>query len=149
MRKKLYCILGILAVLMVAALVGRLLATHHYNKEEIGVNTVKLLYEFSSYEDLARHQVDLQECTTSEVYNQLTFDKEERTLFTYLKFKNKQTAVRVIKSTDDYVLYSLDNENIDASRKFIFLFEVDKQGKVCSVREEECIDFVDYLKTSY
>lgn len=119
------------------------------NSEELGINTVKLLYDFRDYDELAANQVALMECTTEEVYNQLTFDNEERTLYTYLKFAGESSSVEVIKSTDSYVLYTLNTAALLSGRKFIFLFEVDSDRKICYAREEECIDFVDYIRTDY
>lgn len=119
------------------------------DKEAIGTKAVKLLYEFGSYEELAMQQIELQAITSEEVYNQLTFDNEERTLYTYLKFKGESSTVEVLKSTDNYVFYTLHSPALVSGRKFIFLFDVDHNGKLVSVREEECIDFVEYIKTDY
>lgn len=119
------------------------------SKEEIGVEVVRLLYDFGNYDELAAHQTELMQYTTEEVYNQLTFDNEERTLYTYLKFKGEACEVEILKSTSSYVLYSLNTVALMGDRKFIFLFDVTSDGKINYAREEECIDFVDYIRIDY
>ena len=84
----------------------------------------------------------LKEITTDAVFNQLTIDNEERTLNTYLKFKNKPVTVEVEEITNDYVLYRLKTEEISADRLFCFYYSVNKDGKLDKVREVEAIDFV-------
>ena len=111
---------------------------------EIGECAVKLLYDFGSPEQLDYQMYDLQQLTTDAVFRQLTIDNEERTLNTYLKFKSEPVTVHVIKSTSTYVLYSLETENVDSSRIFLFLFSVGANGKIEYVREVEGIDFLDY-----
>ena len=111
----------------------------------IGETAVKYLYNFNSVEQLAANMPNLQDITTEEVYNQLTIDNEGRTLNTYLKFKNDACTVDVIKSTSSYVLYNILNDNIDQDRIFIFTYHVNDSGKIDYAREEECIDFVDYI----
>lgn len=110
---------------------------------ELGETAVKLLYDFGTAEQLDYQMIGLKEITTDAVFNQLTIDNEERTLNTYLKFKNKPVTVNVIKSTSDYVMYSLNTEYISGSRIFVFFFEIDPiENKIKSVREVEAIDFL-------
>lgn len=114
------------------------------NQKDIGVKAVTYLYQFNQVEDLDNNMEKLKTITTDEVFNQLTVDNEERTLNTYLKFKGKSTDVEIIKSTETYVLYSLDTEYVDSNRVFIFMFDVNNEGKLSYVRECECLDFLDY-----
>lgn len=114
------------------------------NPEKIGITAVKELYQFEKTEDLDGNMERLKRITTDSVFSQLTVDNEERTLNTYLKFKGKTTSINVIKSTDNYVLYSLDTEFISPDRVFIFMFNVNRDGKIDYVRECECLDFLDY-----
>lgn len=111
----------------------------------LGEEAVKLLYDFGTVEQLDYQMNDLKKITTDAVFNQLTIDNEERTLNTYLKFKNKAVTVKVVKSTSDYVLYRLETENISEDRLFAFFFDVDDSGKISYVREVEAIDFVDTI----
>lgn len=111
-------------------------------RTETAVEAVKDLYQFNQVNELNNNMKNLKKITTSSVYNQLTVDNEERTLNTYLKFKGNPTTVNVIDVTNSYVLYSLTNENIDEDRVFIFMYSFDSKGKICKVRESECLDFL-------
>lgn len=110
---------------------------------ELGERAVKLMYDFGTVEQLDYQMNDLKAITTDAVFNQLTIDNEERTLNTYLKFKNETVTVDIVRSTNNYVMYHLITTNISAERLFVFFFEVDDSGKICYVREVEAIDFVD------
>lgn len=110
---------------------------------ELGERAVKLMYDFGTVEQLDYQMSDLKAITTDAVFNQLTIDNEERTLNTYLKFKNKAVTVEIVQSTHDYVMYHLITPNISAERLFVFFFDVDDSGKISYVREVEAIDFVD------
>lgn len=118
----------------------------HLNKDKakIGENAVLALYNFGTVEQLNQQMKDLKSICSEGVFNQLTIDNEDRTLNTYLKFKNKATEVNIIKSTESYVLYTLNNDYISADRKFVFLFEINQNGVIDWVREEEAIDFINY-----
>ena len=110
------------------------------SNERLGLVAVNSLYSFEDLAQLDRQMVTLKEVTSEEVFNQLTLDYEERSLGTYLKFKGKPTHVKIIRSTEKYVLYSLDNENIAGNRVFLFTFEVEN-GKITEVWEAECYGF--------
>ena len=109
---------------------------------EIGVQAVKLLYQFYDLEELDSNMTELKKITSSAVYDELTIDNEERLLNTDLKLKGNTCLVHVIECTSDYVTYSLETETIDKDRKFIFMFEV-RGGKIIKVKEAECIDFTN------
>lgn len=113
-------------------------------KRQLGENAVLAMYDYRNVEQLDAQMTLLREMTTEEVFSQLTIDNKVRTLRVYYKFKQSSVHVNIIKSTDSYVLYSLDNENIDEDRIFMFIFDIDG-GKISYVREEECIDFVTTL----
>lgn len=110
---------------------------------QLGVQAVKYLYDFGTAEQLDYQMTGLKEITTDAVFNQLTIDNEERTLNTYLKFKNEPVSVDVLKSTSNYVIYSLTTTNISHDRLFVFFFEVNNEGLISSVREVEAIDFIN------
>lgn len=111
-------------------------------KTNTAIEIVQDLYQFSKVEDLDKNMLKIKDLTTKSVYNQLTVDNEERTLNTYLKFKGDATSVNVVKATSSYILYTLTNKNIDKDRVFIFMYECNEKGKISSVRESECLDFL-------
>ena len=111
-------------------------------KTQLGTKAVMLLYNFHDLYELSDNMTELKSITTEDVYNDISFDTEERTLNTYLKFKGNSTAVNVLEAKPNYILYTLTSDSIDANRKFIFLFSVNSKGKISYVREMECIDFV-------
>lgn len=140
-----------ITVLIVALIIFVILGVYsryvlNTGSTEIGIQAVKCLYDFGTVEQLNYQMQGLQEITTSAVFNQLTIDNEQRTLNTYLKFKNKAVTVDVVEATSDYILYHLQTENISQSRLFCFYYHVNKHGKIDKVREVEAIDFLDSYK---
>lgn len=120
------------------------LVTLNTQKKELGIQAVQKMYQFTDLQQLKLNMIDLKAITTEPVFNQLTVDNEDRALYTYLKFKGDVTNVNVIKATSSYVLYSIDNQNITDSRRFIFMFDCDSSGKISYAREAEIYDFVSY-----
>ena len=109
---------------------------------KLGERAVQDLYQFRDVNTLDANMSDLKSIVTEGVFEQLTIDNIDRSLNTYLKFKNEPSSVEILESNDRYILYSLKTKNIDESRVFIFMYEVDSLGKICKVREAECLDFV-------
>lgn len=109
---------------------------------DIGRQAVELMYTFDDLSELALNQKKLKRLMAEEVYNELTIDKEGRQLFSYLKFQGAPCKVQILSSTDDHVIFRLQNANVDDGRLFIFFYKV-SSGKISYVREVECIDFVD------
>lgn len=138
---KIFIVFVFVLTLVIGSLFVYRRVTVNARKREIGKQLVLALYDFYSPEQLNEQMRVVKLLTTEAVFNQLTIDNEERTLNTYLKFKNKPVTVNVIKNTEDYVLYSLSTESISGERVFLFMFNLDNDGKVNWVREEECIDF--------
>lgn len=118
---------------------------NEYLAVDTGVDAVKYLYNFDNVQQLDSNMVKLKEITTEGVFEQLTIDNTNRTLNTYLKFKGEPTKVNVIEATDTFVLYSLDTKYVDSKRIFMFIYNVNDNGKIEYVREMECIDFVTDL----
>lgn len=135
-----------IVIFVITVIVLRTLNLNHIyeTKRQLGENAVLTMYDYNNAEQLDAQMTLLRAMTTEDVFKQLTIDNKVRTLRVYYKFKQDSVHVNVIKSTDKYVLYSLDNENIDEDRIFIFIFDIDG-GKISYVREEECIDFVTTL----
>lgn len=117
---------------------------HKSDYGEIGERAVHLLYEYGTPEQLDAQMAELKSMCSEGVFIQLTIDNEKRTLNTYLKFKQDPTSVNILESTSSYVVYSINNKNIDASRKFIFRYKVDN-NKLVEVKEAELIEFADYF----
>lgn len=139
---KQYVIAGSITVVLGAGIV---LGGIRLQKADTGVKVVKLMYDFETAYELNDQMVDLKKLTTKDVYNSLTIDNADRTLNTYLKFKNKPVEVEIIKSTNSYVLYRLNTEVITTNRKFMFVFDTDWLGRINYVREMEVIDFYPNL----
>lgn len=113
-------------------------------KKELGIQAVELMYQFTEVQQIQLNMIKLKAITTEAVFNQLTVDNEDRALYTYVQFAGDATSVNIIKATSSYVLYSVNNVNIDEQRRFIFMFECDGSGKISYVREAEINDFVTF-----
>lgn len=143
--KKAWIRILVVAVIAASVLIGLIAYSRHLTDKkiaELGENAVKLLYDYGTVEQLDFQMSGLKEITTEEVFNQLTIDNEERTLNTYLKFKQDAVTVNVIRSTDKYVMYHLQTNNVSANRIFVFFFTVNDKGLIDWVQEVEAVDFI-------
>lgn len=114
-------------------------------KADLGVELVKAMYDFENPYELDKNMLVVQKLVTEDVFPDLTIDNEQRTLSTYFKFKDASVHVNVLKSTDSYVLYSLDSEAISADRKFILIFSVNEEGVINEVKEMECYEYLNSI----
>ena len=114
-------------------------------KADLGVELVKAMYDFENPYELDKYMLVVQKLVTEDVFSDLTIDNEQRTLSTYFKFKDASVHVNVLKSTDSYVLYSLDSEAISADRKFILIFSVNEEGVINEVKEMECYEYLNSI----
>lgn len=124
------------------------LASHFFSiradeeRQKIAKRVVQCLYDFGTLEQLEAQQLELRGLVNEYVYNQLTYDNEERRLNTYLKFSGSTSTVNFIEVTDDHVIYSIDCPAIMDGRKFLFQYHLNSLGKVDEVYEAELIDFI-------
>lgn len=114
-------------------------------KADLGVELVKAMYDFENPYELDKNMLVVQKLVTEDVFSDLTIDNEQRTLSTYFKFKDASVHVNVLKSTDSYVLYSLDSKAISADRKFILIFSVNEEGVINEVKEMECYEYLNSI----
>lgn len=110
--------------------------------EKAAKDVINDLYSFDSVDSMEINESDLRGRVTTQVFNQLTVDNDERRMNTYLKFRAESSKVKFIKVTDQYVVYSLDCAYIDSSRKFIFIYSIDRSGLISSVYEAELNPFL-------
>lgn len=130
----------IASVLVVSVLCALpFLRQRRLNAKDVGLRALYAMYDFDTLEQLDRQMATLAECTTEEVYTQLTIDCENKTLETYLKFKNEATSVIVLECTDDYIKYSLKNKFVSEDRQFIFMYKVNSDDKIYDAWEGEVL----------
>lgn len=113
--------------------------------EDMGIRLVKCLYDFDSAYQLDANMLLVKEMTTEAVFNDLTIDNEERTMLTYLKFKDCGAHVIILESDANFVRYSLDSDAIEESREFVLYFTVNREGLIDSVEEGEFVKFIDTI----
>lgn len=114
-------------------------------KEDLGVELVNAMYNFESPYELDAQMLIVKQITTDSVFNDLTIDNEQRTLTTYLKFKDCSSKVHIIDSTDRYIRYWLESDVIEADREFVLFFNVDNHGLIDEVEEAECVKFLNTI----
>lgn len=133
-----------ITVIVILSIVVTKLYNNYKNLGNAGEKCVMYLYNFNDLSELQSNDAKLKDLCTDEVYKKLTATNVEKSLSSYLKFKGKSTEVVILDSVKSsnggYVVYSLKNENITQTRKFLFLYEISK-GKISKVREMEGIDF--------
>lgn len=107
----------------------------------VGEKAVKYMYDFDSTKELSDNMDKLSAITTKSVFSKLTIDNIDRSLSTYLKFKNLPCEVVILRSTNTYILYTLKTDALSSGRKFIFMYQVNALNKISEVREAEVVDF--------
>lgn len=132
----------ILSVVAVILLVNTLIVLGIYtagrsDKLDIGVYTVRLMYEFDSPKEMVRNQSLLQEVLRSDEFERLQLDEPNRAVNAYYKFQFSSSRVVVEDSQDGFVLYRLVNENIDPDTRWVFIYSVDDNGKLYDIHEYE------------
>ena len=101
---------------------------------------VELMYSYQNLNELERNMEELEGLVSEEVYNQLSIDNTQRTLSTYLKFKQDAVDVVIQEEGDGFVLFSLDSPHVTSSRLFVFLYRVEN-GRITWVEEGEFLAF--------
>lgn len=144
MSKKIILVVVTVLVIVLSFSIITRIQTKNLEKK-IGIKAVNLLYSFNDIYELDKNMSELNKICTEKVYNELTIDNENRTLNTYLKFKEDSVKVKVIKSRSNYVLYRLKTDAISKDRLFVFIYDVNNKGKISYVREVEAIDFVQNI----
>ena len=107
-------------------------------QRQLGIETVKLMYEFSVPEDILKNHQILSEIISEDEFGELSVDNELRAVNAYYKFGYAESAVHVVDSGENFVIYTLENENIDPTTEWLFLFDTEG-GKVCNVREYKLV----------
>lgn len=139
----------VLSISVAVMCAGKLYLEHRVDEEKarLGRQAVALLYNFKSIQQLDGQMTGLYNITTEEVYNQLTIDNEGRTLNTYIQFNCGSCEVNVLESGTEFVIYSLKASSGSPKEDeiFVFLYNVNKDGKICWVKEMEGYEFTDTI----
>ena len=114
---------------------------------DFGVCVVENLYTYKDELNCAKQDEFLQSICSEDVYAQLTLEKNG-TLYTFVRKARETTSVNVIKSADDYVIYSLSAPQIDGDKRYALFFEVE-DNKVVEARECELYDFIKFDESRY
>lgn len=110
--------------------------------ENLGIQAVRLMYEFKDVTDLKSQMNALKKITSDNVFKELDISYDKRVIPIYFKFKAEPTDVFIISSSSTSVCYRLENPNIDEERTFLFRFKVVK-NKIISYEEYELITSID------
>ena len=131
-----------LAVLAIIVLVNVLILLGIYtfgrnDKLDIGVYTVRLMYEFDSPKEMVMNQSLLQDVLHPDEFERLKLDEPNRAVNAYYKFKFSSSHVVVEDSQDGFVLYRLVNDSIAPNIRWVFMYSVDDNGKLYDIHEYE------------
>ncbi len=142
--------LGLTAFATTAVLIAGIcmvcMRTDHKHAD-FGVSVVRNLYTYKDELQCAQQDGFLQQICSEDVYAQLTL-KKNGTLHTFVMAAREPTTVNIIKSTDDYVIYSLSADQIDEDCRYVLFFEVEN-NKVVEARECELYDFISFDESLY
>lgn len=147
-KRKRYCLIGLFCVVLIfiTVLIQRQYSkTLESNKSALGEQLVKALYDYDSVYELDAQMTIVKSICSEAVYNDLTIDNEQRTLTTYLKFKQDPVHGIIHNSAYGYVLYSLQTDSVSEDRLFCLYYRIGAEGKIDWVKEVECIEFLDTI----
>ena len=102
-------------------------------------DVVRLMYEFETPEELASNQEELQKVLTPSEFNRLTVDNKLRAVNTYFKFGYSSSRIRVVEKAPNYVLYTIENENIPSYALWVFHCRLRNDGKIDSIVEYQLL----------
>lgn len=105
------------------------------------------LYTYCDELECAKQDKELEGICSPDVYAQLTLEKNG-TLRSFVRAAKEQTTVNIIKSTSDYVIYSLNAPQIEESKRYVMFFEA-QNGKIVQARECELYDFINFDESWY
>lgn len=147
-KQKKYCLIVLFCMVLIFTTV---IIQRQYNKNlsknkvALGEQLVRALYDYDSVYELDAQMTIVKSICSDAVYNDLTIDNEQRTLTTYLKFKQDPVHVVIHNSEYGYVLYSLQTDSVDEDRLFCLYYRIGTEGKIDWVKEVECIEFLDTI----
>ena len=139
MTRRCFKILSVVAVILLVntLIVLGIYAVGRSDKLDVGVYTVRLMYEFDSPKEMVMNQSLLQDVLHPDEFERLQLDEPNRAVNAYYKFQFSSSRVVVEDSQDGFVLYRLVNENIDPSTRWVFIYSVDDNGKLYDIHEYE------------
>jgi hypothetical protein len=125
----------VLSVLVgIASVVG-------YNRYVVnkGKQCVYYMYRYNSVDELTANMRGLSKIVSTSIYDQITVDDPNRSLYTYFKFKLDPVDVIIMDSRPGYIEYAISNINIDSTRRFALLYRI-RMDKIVSFREIELVE---------
>lgn len=134
-------------VLIVVLIFIYLIAFNAKDYSEYGIEVVQDLYTYKDNASRVQQDQMLKHFCSDEVYAQLTLH-QNGTLYTFIDTAKELTSVNIIKAENDYVIYSLNNEQIGPDRRYVLFFSV-KNRKVVEARECELFDFINFDESLY
>ena len=133
---------ALLCVLIVTLVNAQVTRSIEKGKSVKAKEVVMIMYDFMNLEQVEANQRKLKQFVTDEVFNELTFDSEERRLNTYLKFAAESSSIKFLEEGPDYLIYTIDCAALTPGRKFIFRYHMNNKGKISDIYEAELLDFM-------
>lgn len=136
-----YLVSAIISIVVLIVLIFACIKFEVFGQGSIGVKAVMSMYNFKDVQQLENNLNTLKDVTTDEVYEYLAVTNTDKSLNTYLKFKQESVEVEILESRPGTVLYTLHSNSLSDGRKFLFTYDLNYLGKIKYAREMECIDF--------
>lgn len=140
-KKITYVVSSMVAISVLMAFILGCIKFEVFSQGSTGVKAVMAMYDFKDVEDLESNLEDLEKITTQKVYEYLAVTNTDKSLNTYLKFKQEPVEVEILESRPGTIIYTLHSNSLSDGRKFLFTYDLNYLGKIKYAREMECIDF--------
>lgn len=128
----------IVVILLMLLAIGFAYIPLHKN---VSKNNAKALitemFQFNNYTDLnTLNMPKIKKLTTESVYNSIKLQGNlDRGIGAYLQFRDKPCSVKIITVTDNYIIYSLDNQFVSDQNKYITFYKTNFFGKISDIKE--------------
>lgn len=95
------------------------------------------MFQFNNYSDLNNlNMPKIKKITTESVYNQLKIEGNlDRAINAYLQFRDKPCSVKILTVTNNYIIYTLNNQFISDQNKYITFYKTNFFGDISEIKE--------------
>lgn len=104
-----------------------------------GMQLMDAMYSFETPAELVDKQQTVEELLVPEEWEKLRLDNSLRVVNTYFKFKYSASEAVPVWERNQCLCFRLVNEHIGNWRRYLLLYEVNKEGRLYNIREYELV----------
>lgn len=128
----------IVIILLILLVIGFAYIPIHRNVSKANaIDLITNMFQFNNYSDLNNlNMPKLEKLTTKPVYDKIKLESNlDRAISTYLQFRDKPCNVTIVTVTNNYIVYTLENEFVSDQNKYITFYKTNFFGKISEIKE--------------